>query len=97
MNQAICKAIAEKRLLSFTYEGFNRIVEPHTYGVTTAGNEAIRCYQVRGSGSDGRSTGWHLMTLSKISFLSFLEETFPKPRDNYRRNDRDMSAIYAQL
>ena len=29
----ISRAITEKRLLTFSYDGFQRTVEPHTYGV----------------------------------------------------------------
>lgn len=44
MNPSICKAIKEKRILTFTYDGHPRKVEPHCYGLTKTGKEAIRCY-----------------------------------------------------
>ncbi|PKM42290.1 MAG: hypothetical protein CVV03_10225 [Firmicutes bacterium HGW-Firmicutes-8] len=97
MNQTICNAIRNRRLLSFTYDGYPRIVEPHAYGITTAGHEEIRCYQVRGTGSDGKSTGWHLMTVSKISGLTILEDSFSTARPGYKRGDKGMSTIFCEL
>lgn len=97
MDQRIAGAVREMRLLQFTYDGHHRIVETHAYGITTAGHEAIRCYQVAGSGSDGASTGWHLMLESKVIGLEALDECFHQPRPGYRKGDRGMSTIYCEL
>jgi hypothetical protein len=97
MNQGICNAIRNRNLLNFSYDGYLRVVEPHAHGISTAGHEVIRCYQVRGSGSDGKSTGWHLMTVSKIVGLKAMEETFSKPRDGYRKGGKGMSTIFCEL
>lgn len=97
MDQRIVDAVREMRLVQFTYDGHHRIVEAHAYGVTTAGHEAIRCYQVAGSGSDGASTGWHMMLESKVVGLEVLGECFRESRAGYRRGDRGMCRIYCEL
>ena len=97
MHPAICPAIQTRHRLNFVYDGYPRIIEPHTYGITTAGNEALRCYQVGGSGSDGKSTGWHLMTLDKILGLTTQADTFPGPHEGYQRGDSAFSRIFCEL
>ncbi len=97
MNQTIVTAIKEKRLLSFTYDGYARVVEPHCYGITTAGNEAIRCYQVRGGSSSGKVPDWRMMTIDSIRGLTLTQETFSLPRTGYKRGDRGMSTIFCEL
>jgi len=97
MKSIICQAIRENRLLSFSYNGYPRVVEPHVYGITTKGKESLRCYQVRGSDSKGEPTGWHLITVSKITTLSLLEEKFFKPRPDYNKGDKDMLTIFCEL
>ena len=48
MNNDIADAIKTMKTLSFIYDGQNRVVEPHAYGMSTAGNECLRAYQTAG-------------------------------------------------
>lgn len=73
MNEIICQAIQEKRLLSFSYKGHNRVAEPHTHGVSTANNECLRCYQVSGGSVSGKVPDWKMMTTNKINGLSITD------------------------
>jgi len=97
MNALICQAIREMRVLSFNYDGFLRIVEPHAYGITTKGNEALRCYQTGGGSSSGSVPGWHIMKISKMLNLSLLTEKFDSSRPGYKRGDRGLNVIYCEL
>ncbi len=97
MNEIICQAIQEKRLLSFTYKGHNRVVEPHTHGVSTANNECLRCYQVSGGSVSGKVPDWKMMTTNNINGLLITDDTFDNPRDGYRKNDSGMDRIYCEL
>lgn len=96
MNSKICDAIQDQKLIEFYYEGGERIVEPHCYGLTTAGNEGLRAYQVDGYSSSGKM-GWKMFDLSKASSLNILDETFDSPRPGYRKSDRGMQEIYCEL
>lgn len=97
MNQTIITAIKEKRCLSFIYDDHPRVVEPHCYGLTRKDKEAIRCYQIRGTGKRPNENPWHLMTLDKIVSLKLLEETFSKPRPGYKKGDEHMTKIFCEL
>ena len=97
MRAKITEAIKQMRLLSFTYDGHYRVVEPHCFGITTAGHEAIRCFQVEGTGNRPDSSPWHLMTTDKMISLAVLDKTFSGPRAGYRRGDRHMDTIFAEL
>lgn len=97
MNSTLCQAIRERRVLTFSYDGYSRVVEPHCHGITTAGNEALRCYQVSGGSASGTVPGWHMMTTDKIVGLTVTQDSFSGPRSGYNRGDRGMSTIFCEL
>ena len=76
MNSVIIHAINNCELLSFTYDGYARIVEPHAYGVTTAGKEILRAYQIEGGHASNHNQPWHLFSVSKVVGLSSTRRGF---------------------
>ncbi len=96
MNEEIIKAIENKNLIEFLYDGESRIVEPHCYGVTTKGNEAIRAFQVSGYSSSGKM-GWKMYDLSKAEDITILEKHFSTPRHGYKKGDKGMDEIFCEL
>jgi predicted DNA-binding transcriptional regulator YafY len=90
-------AIKNKNLLSFSYDGYARIVEPHTYGIDTKGHLALRAYQVKGGSESGEYSGWKLFHATRITGLSTLSEHFLHARTGYKRGDKGFSTIRAQL
>lgn len=54
MEGKIIAAIAAKKVLSFTYRGLSRIVEPHVYGIQD-GVAQLLGYQIRGGSSTERA------------------------------------------
>jgi hypothetical protein len=97
MNRIIVDAIHNKEQLSLSYLGYRRIVEPHAYGCTIKGNEVLRCYQVQGGHTSDIPHNWELLSVSQIFGLSQTGEHFEHARPEYKRDDKAMSAIYAQL
>lgn len=97
MNNAIIDAITNKKVLTFSYDGHPRVVEPHAYGVTTAGHDAIRAYQTGGSSSSGDVPTWRLFLVSEIRGLSENGDEFANARPGYKRGDKGMTRIYCQL
>ena len=97
MNAALCKAIAEHLKLQLVYDWGHRVVEPHAYGVGDEGQELLRVYRVGGASQSGEPIGWRLFRVDEIRTLHVLADTFPGPRPGYRRNDKAMTRIYAQL
>ncbi len=97
MDAKICSAISGRRVLSFSYRGHHRVVEPHAHGVSKAGNDVLRCFQISGTSESGDPVDWKLMLVEEIVSLSILEETFAGPRQGYRRGDKGMVRIYCEL
>jgi hypothetical protein len=75
----LCAAIADRRLVAFTYKGYPRIAEPHDYGVIK-GVPRLLFYQVGGESESGRPLDWRWAELPKILGLQILESRFPGPR-----------------
>lgn len=96
MDNRIIQALQNQQLLRFYYDGGERVVEPHCYGQTTKGNEAIRALQVRGYSSTG-TLGWKVFKLAAATSIEVLEEVFENPRSDYKRGDKGMTTIYAEV
>lgn len=96
MLNALKAAIRDRKYISFTYSGMVREAQPAAVGVSRAGNEVLRCYQTAG-GHVRPGHEWDLCDLSRIQGLSVLEKTFENDPPGYRRGDRHMTHIYAEL
>lgn len=95
MLDTIAAAIAAKNLLAFSYDGENRLVEPHACGLTSKSKQVLRGYQP--AGGTTRELGWKLFSLEKIEGLTVLPLTFHKPRPGYAMNDKQIANLKAQL
>lgn len=93
----IKNAIQSKCLLSFNYDGFQRVVEPHTYGIDTKGHTALRAYQVRGGSESGEDIGWKHFHVDQMQQVTMISQHFSGPRPKYKRDDSAFRAIHAQL
>jgi len=96
MLQTIVRAIQNREVLSFTYDGLARVVEPHAAGVSLAGNNVLRCFQTQG-GHVTPGHAWDLCEIAKIRNLSMTGERFVGERPGYRRGDKHMTTIFAEL
>ena len=72
----ICDAIRHHRLISLSYHGHHRVVEPHTYGVGTGGHSALSAYQVRGSSESGEPLDWRFFHESDMRIVTVTQKTF---------------------
>ena len=97
MNQGICDAIHNRCVMTFTYDGHLRIVEPHAYGLSRTLNEVIRCYQTGGTSRSGKLPAWRLMEVARIKSLTVTEEHFVGECLGYKRGDKHMSTIFCEL
>lgn len=80
MENIIIAAIKAKKILSFTYSGYIRIVEPHIYGINE-GTHQLLSYQIRGSSSSGNLPEWRRFKISTMQNLQVLDESFPGRRN----------------
>lgn len=97
MRNEIIDAIENRNLLEFVYDGFHRIVEPHTVGISKTGKESLSAYQTRGDSARGSVPCWGQFILSKIEDLKVLDDNFTGTQFGYAKVDSRMSRIYAEL
>lgn len=93
----IASAITNRQLLTFTYDGFARTVEPHAYGLDRKGHPALLAYQVSGGSRSGHPVGWKLFHRDGMQSLSVLPETFSGPRAGYNCPNPLFISIRAKL
>lgn len=97
MNSDICNAIRNKDIISFNYDGGIRIVEPYCYGVSTAGNLVLRCFQIDGYSLSGKPMGWKLFKIGEMSSISLTEKKIFNIRSGYNPNDKGMIRIICNI
>jgi hypothetical protein len=96
MNQMICRAIREKRIVELRYHSYSRFVEPYAYGRGRDGEGLLRCYQLSGGSESGERFGWKLLKTAEIFTLQLTDSHFSR-RLEYRRDDKAMEFIHCQL
>lgn len=96
MESEIIAAIAAKKVLSFTYRGLPRIVEPHVYGIHN-GVAQLLGYQIRGRSSTGIVPDWRRFELREMRSLMTLDEDFAgrrsTPSGKHSHWDRQISVV----
>ena len=97
MNIVICDAIRAHRLLRFVYDGYERIVEPHAYGVNTAGHEAVSGWLAGGWSASHPEPGWRMFLVSDMAQVAALAEGFAAPREGYNADSPAFRELYCHL
>jgi len=93
----ICQAIQQRRKLAFDYNGLHRIVAPYCYGISTTDAEILRAIQVGGQSSSRKYGIGKLWTVSLMSKLELVDETFVPNDPNYNPNDSAMKRIICRI
>jgi hypothetical protein len=97
MNALICDAIRARRLIRFVYDGYERVAEPHAYGISTANHEVVSAYLVGGWSASEGAPGWRKYLVRHMHDIHALAETFPGPRDGYNPEDRQLRQVFCRL
>jgi hypothetical protein len=97
MNPSVCSAIAGRAVVRFQYDGGLRIVEPHCHGMSPAGNEVLRGYQIGGFSASGSAVGWRLFEVPRLSGWIQTDDTFLTNSPGYNPNDRGMTVIHCHV
>lgn len=96
--EMLSKAIKERRLVKFVYEGEIRIVEPFTLGVIRKSNKlSISAYIIDGFSKSKNPSPWRLYHLNKITQLEILEFEAECYREGYKESDSRMSEIICEV
>jgi len=96
MLNIITDAINNRQEISFTYSGIDRVAQPVAAGISRAGNNVLRCYQTQG----GHVTAGHTWDLCEVSLMSNVKNTgqvFDADPPGYKRGDKHMTKIYAEI
>ena len=83
VNEAICQAIRERRLIRFPYGGGDRLVEPHCHGTSALGQEMLLAYQTAGHSSSGLAEGWKMFAVARMGPIADAGQRFASPRPRF--------------
>ena len=97
MDSTICEAIRARKLLMFGYAERVRVVEPHLYGVNTAGNEALSAWLRAGYSRSDPGGGWRTYLVPEMYRVQVLDEVFDGPRPGYNPRDERMVRVFCGL
>ena len=81
MRDQLTAAIEQRKIVTFTYQGHQRRVQPAAYGVGGRKNkETLHAYQVGGTSKRGGIPHWRNFYTEGITDLQVLDEVFgPNP------------------
>ena len=79
----ICGAIAERRLLSFTYKSEARIAEPFILGYDEHGELVLSAVQTAG----GSGVGFRTFPIDGVTSLKAMDQKFSSFRPQYNRRE----------
>jgi WYL domain len=81
VRDQLTTAIEQRKIVTFTYEGLARRVQPAAFGVgNRKGKETLHGYQVGGESKRGGVPHWRNFHVDKITGLAVLDEVFgPNP------------------
>jgi len=87
MQETICQAIRDKRLLMVHHNKggrtFQRVVEPYLLFTTKADNLVLHSWQVEGQFDETAPPGWCNLSLSGLSKVTPLERFYDQPQPGY--------------
>lgn len=97
VDSVLLHAIAERRLIQFTYNGRERVAEPHDYGIHKGVSRAL-VYQLQTSpGETDTPIGWRLLDTAKIEAPVVLDTTFRASRGAAHRNHYTWDKVHARV
>jgi hypothetical protein len=97
MGMDLTTAVTERRVLRFTYDGLDRVVQPATYGQTATGKWTLRACQVDGASNRNSVPCWELYTEGKMVDVASTDATFADfALPGYTRGDSAFVVIAAE-
>ena len=96
-HELLVRAILERRLLHFSYHGYARVVEPHAYGVSAAGEVVLHAYQTGGGSVSEPPPGWRTFTVAEMSEVAVAEVGFSGPRRSYTGERPKLDPLWAEV
>jgi hypothetical protein len=97
LHRQICAAITRRSLVMFEYGDLIRVVEPHRYGVNSAGHPMLSGWLRAGYSRSDPAGGWRNYLLSEISAFQLLDAPFAGTRAGYAAHDARMREVFCEL
>src|SRR5205085_5293874 len=97
VRQQLCAAITRRSLVMFEYEDLVRVVEPHRFGVNSAGHEMLSGWLRAGYSRSDPAGGWRNYLLQDVSALQVLDAPFAGARPGYAAHDLRMREVFCEL
>jgi hypothetical protein len=97
LHRQICSAITRRSLVMFEYGDLIRVVEPHRFGVNSAGHAMLSGWLRAGYSRSDPSGGWRNYLLSDISAFQLLDAPFAGTRPGYAAHDARMREVFCEL
>ena len=97
LDRELREAIERRSLVMFEYADLVRVVEPHRYGINSAGHPMLSGWLRAGYSRSDPTGGWRNYLLSDIRELQRLDAPFAGARPGYAAHDPRMREVYAEL
>lgn len=97
LHAQLCAAITRQSLVMFEYGDLVRVVEPHRFGVNSAGRDMLSGWLRAGYSRSDPAGGWRNYLTDDIHSLQVLDAPFAGTRPGYAAHDSRMREVYAQL
>lgn len=89
----LTEAVRAGRLVTFTYKGYERTVEPHALGTANDGKPALLGWQTSGGSSTEPPPGWRVFLVTDIALLKTGGATFVRRADYHQGKSRGLKSI----
>ena len=97
LREQLCGAIRRRSLVMFEYGDLIRVVEPHRFGVNSAGHEMLSGWLRAGYSRSDPAGGWRNYLLHEVTALQVLDAPFAGARPGYAANDPRMREVFCEL
>lgn len=97
LREQLSAAIRRRSLVMFEYGDLIRVVEPHRFGVNSAGHEMLSGWLRAGYSRSTPAGGWRNYLLSDVRELQVLDAPFAGTRPGYVAHDPRMREVYCEL
>src|SRR5215208_2696327 len=97
LREQLCAAIRRRSLVMFEYGDLIRVVEPHRFGINSAGHEMLSGWLRAGYSRSDPAGGWRNYLVRDVSALQVLDAPFAGTRPGYVAHDPRMREVYCEL
>jgi hypothetical protein len=97
LNGQLCAAITRRSLVMFEYGDLIRVVEPHRFGVNSAGHVMLSGWLRAGYSRSDPAGGWRNYLVGDIKALQLLDAPFAGTRPGYSAHDPRMREVFCEL